>query len=312
MGAKNSVLIRVPASSANIGSGFDSFGLALSLYNRYEIQKTGDSKREILWSGEKLVEDAENLVANTMNEELKKRGLQSLGYRLIMHEQEIPVSRGLGSSAAAIVAGLMGALWLCDLQPEKDYILHRSALLEGHPDNASAAVLGEFCISKLLEDRVAYHRLPFFKDVKLLLMIPDQKLKTEQSRLVMPKEYVLKDVVHNISNASFLISSLYQNDKSAFSLGLEDKVHVPYRLPLIEDAEKVMEFVKKMETNCLGITISGAGSALIGFFADIYNKFDSGEEFSVSFQALLEICRRTFENWTFLELSIDERGAVYE
>lgn len=312
MNEKNSVLIRVPASSANVGSGFDSFGLALSLYNRYEIQKREDEKREILWKGEKLVSDAENLVANTINDELEKRGCAKLGYRLIMLDQEIPVSRGLGSSSAAIVAGLMGALWLCDLDYDEDYILYRAALLEGHPDNSTAAVLGEFCISKLVDDRIFYQRLPFFRDVKILLMVPSQKLKTQQSRSVMPEKYFLKDVVHNISNASFLISALYQNDKSLFSLGLQDKIHVPYRLPLIENGEKVMEFVNKMETNCLGVTISGAGSALIGFFADIYSRFDHGESFQTSLSKLQKKCRERFEDWTFIELDIDERGAIYE
>ena len=309
---KNSVLIRVPASSANIGCGFDSFGLALCIYNRYEVQKREDGKREIIWKAEKLVCDSENLVTNTMDDELKRRGFSDLGYRLIMCEQEIPVSRGLGSSAAAIVAGLMGAMWLCDREYDEQYLLYRSSLLEGHPDNCSAAILGDFCVSKLVDHRVLYHRIPFFKDVKILLMIPHQELKTKESRLVMPKEYFLKDVVHNISNASFLISSLYQNDKNAFALALEDRIHVPYRLPLIEDAEKVMEFVKKMETNCLGITISGAGSALIGFFADIYNSFDREQSSLGSFEQLRKKCQERFQDWSFLELNIDGRGAIYE
>ncbi|MDO4800447.1 MAG: homoserine kinase, partial [Bacillota bacterium] len=246
MRENNSIMIRVPASCANIGPGFDSFGIALSLYNRYEIMRMRGGCREIRWMGEPLVKDAENLVAKTIEQELQLRGREELGYRLIVHEQNIPVSRGLGSSSAAIVAGIMASDYLCDSRSDRNYLLHRAAVLEGHPDNSTAAILGKFCISKHLDNRVLFQRLDFFEDVKILLMIPSQKMSTHDARSVMPKTYPLEDVVFNLSNASLLISSIYQRDREIFSAALQDRIHTPYRISLIKEGEAVIEFVNKL------------------------------------------------------------------
>lgn len=296
---ENAVNIRVPSSSANIGPGFDSFGMALSLYNHYEIHRFETSERKIVWEESKMVEDDENLVFKTINDILEEHDCKS-GYLLKMRTQDIPVSRGLGSSSAAIVAGIMSAFWIMKKECSEEEVLFRAAMSEGHPDNSTPAVVGNFCISKLLNDRVFYRKIDFPKEVEILLMYPNSKLSTESARAVMPHEYEIGDVVSNISNASLLVSSLYHFDEQAFSMALEDKIHVPYRLKLIEGGLDLMNLIRKNK-DCLGITISGAGSALIGFF-----RRGSDLEF------LINSCKKKFENWTFLKLDIDERGAVYE
>lgn len=296
---ENAVGIRVPSSSANVGPGFDCFGMALSLYNSYEIHRSTSDKRIIIWEETKMVEDAENLVSNTINEILDEHHC-NLGYLLIMKSQDIPVSRGLGSSSAATVAGIMAAFWLLKKDFSKGELLFRAAVAEGHPDNSTPAVIGGFCISKLMENRVLCHKIPFLSDVDILLMYPDFKLSTAISRSAMPDRYEIKDVVSNISNASLLISSLYQSDIRAFSAALEDRIHVPYRLHLIEGATDMMKFMTQRE-NCLGVTVSGAGSALISFFKK-----------GIDMGILIESCENEFKNWKFLRLEVDERGAMYE
>lgn len=304
MREKKSVFIRVPASAANIGPGFDSFGIALSLYNRYEVIFQEEGDREISWIGEPLVPNKENLVAITLDEELRLRGRDDIGYHLIMHEQQIPVSRGLGSSSAAIIGGILASFWLCDIQPDRKYLIDRAAQLEGHPDNSTAAISGDFCISKIVEKSVIYRKLNFFEDVVILLMIPEQKMSTENARAALPQSYGLSDIVHAISSSSLLICSLCQKDKEIFSASLQDTIHVPYRLPLIRDGKKVIEFVNNLKINCLGITISGSGSALIGFFADIR----SNEKWTF----LVKELSKQFEQWNFVQLKVDTQGAIYE
>lgn len=296
---EEAIAIRVPASSANIGAGFDCFGMALSLYNYYEIHRLLDGERKIVWEGSKMVEDEENLVANTMDELLREYDCDA-GYLLKMGAQDIPVSRGLGSSSAAIVAGLMGAFWLMRREFDESEILFRAAQAEGHPDNSTPACVGSFCVSKLLNDRVFYHKINFPKKVEILLMYPDFKLSTQSARRVMPHEYEIGDVVSNIANASLLVSSLYDFDEEAFSMALDDRIHVPYRLGLIEGAPRLMEEMRAQE-HCLGVTISGAGSALIAFFT-------VGENFT----SLITSYEKNFEGWKFLKLEVDERGATYE
>lgn len=296
---EEAIAIKVPASSANIGAGFDCFGMALSLYNHYEIHRLRTEHRSIVWEGPKMVQDEENLVACTMDKILKEHDCE-LGYLLKMGNQDIPVSRGLGSSSAAIVAGIMGAFWLMKREFNEEEILFRAAVAEGHPDNSTPAFVGSFCVSKLLKNRVFYHRLNFPKELEILLMYPDFKLSTSSARSVMPMEYGIKDVVNNVSNASLLISSLYRFDEEAFSIALEDRIHVPYRLGLIDGASRLMEDMKRKK-NCLGITISGAGSALIAFFK-------AGEDLT----SLTKSCEREYENWKFLKLEVEERGAIYE
>jgi homoserine kinase len=261
-------IIQVPASTANLGAGFDTLALALKLFLRVDIHESTSTMPEIFLRGEgaqELPPNEENLIWKVMRRvfECENRGLP----RVRMHVfNEIPIARGLGSSAAAIVAGIscFEAISGGDLPQERFF---RYALdFESHPDNLAAARYGGFTVTCMDESRrVTLSRSPVVPHVKLLIVVPELHLQTERARAVIPKNLSLRDAVFNIQRSSLTVAALLRDDFRLLREGLCDKLHQPFRSPLIPGFEEILHLHEAGLPGLLGICLSGAGPSVLVF-----------------------------------------------
>ncbi len=280
------VKIRVPATTANIGPGFDVLGLALSLYNTYEFTENPI---------------AENFDSNMVFRAYKYT-FQSLGRPIvnvdIKIEADIPIARGLGSSAACIVAGIMGANFMMGNLLDKQDILNLATQLEGHPDNVAPAIFGGLMISVMDEDGIVTNRIKPDEELRFVAMIPNVKLSTAEARKVLPKEIPFKDAIYNIGRVSLLVSALASGNEELLEEGLKDCLHQPYRGELIPDYEKISAIT--MDEGALGSFISGAGPTIMSIV-----KIGS-KEFVEAMKGRLS----GFSNsWNIIELQTEVKGA---
>lgn len=260
--------VAVPATTANIGSGFDVLGLALSLYN--EAVFTADESRAfpdvtITAEGEGLAEmsrGADNVVLQAMNRTAERVGRPLPGGTLHLVNR-IPFARGLGSSSAAIVCGAALANLYFGSPLSKADLLSVAADMEGHPDNAAPAVYGGFVISMMDEAGVRGEKVSVASNWRAVAAVPDFELLTEKARQALPDRYSRTDAVHNVGAVSFLLAAFFLKNPAYLKIGLADRLHVPYRLPLIPGGQAVMDLAE--EAGAYGATISGSGPTMIAF-----------------------------------------------
>ncbi len=293
--------IKVPATTANLGPGFDTLGLALDLFQEIAVEKAIPYERNIEWRGEKLVDDHDNFVINAIEEVLKRYNSSHLGYHLIMLKSDIPISRGLGSSAAAIVAGIYAANYLLDDILSVDEILDIANEMEGHPDNVAPAILGNLILATSVNNRTHYSKIEFPDDLKLKVLVPDFRLSTTIARNALPDVYDRQTCIYNMSRISFLIHALMSRDYSNLGIALSDMIHQPYRFPLIGDSQALLD--KVAQTKAYGMFISGAGPTLIA----VVDKDDQ------SFDDLVELDGSCFNHqWTLSTLTVNRTGTICE
>lgn len=276
MTIKNKKLItfKIPATSANIGSGFDSVGLALTLYNEIQIFDNEDSRKiefEIYGEGENEISKKDNMIYSAMKLVFKKlKSKPDKGY-IVKCINRIPLSRGLGSSSAAIVGGLLSANYMLGnkLIIEKD-ILNMAVQIEGHPDNVAPAILGGIIsgVVKKNED-FKYIKIKPPKNLKAIVSIPDFYLSTEIARNILPKEIKREDAIFNISRAAMLTTALFSNRLDLLEVATEDKIHQNYRAKFIPNLQKLFKETKK--AGAYSSTISGAGSSILALAKDDKN-----------------------------------------
>ncbi len=251
--------IKVPATSANIGSGFDSLGLAIDMYNRVWMEKHDgvwiESADDIA-----IPLDENNLIYKTAKYLFDICGKELSGLH-IKQENVIPMARGLGSSSACIVAGLIGANELMGKPLNSEDIVNMAANMEGHPDNSTPAILGGQVTAAMENGKVYYSRTAIKDDIKFATLIPNFELKTSQARAALPREVNLKGAVYNLSRAALMASSLATGKYENLRVACQDKLHQPYRLPLIEGGDMVLRSC--YEFGAYGAYISGAGSTLM-------------------------------------------------
>ncbi len=250
----------VPATSANIGVGYDCLGVALDYYLELEI--TESEEIEFIQNGEVFsIPLEENYIYTTIKLIEERYNKKIATYRVEILKNEIPLARGLGSSSSAIVAGLLIAnRLLSDFLSQED-IAKLATEIEGHPDNVLPAIFGGMVLATHDENKFHYSRIPFDENICFYVMIPDFKLATEKARSVLPKEYKVSDLVSNSAKLGLLIDSFYKKEYTSLRYLLEDKVHQPYRFGLINSSEEIFKFSK--ENGALGEYISGAGPTLI-------------------------------------------------
>ncbi|MDL2248738.1 homoserine kinase [Tyzzerella sp. OttesenSCG-928-J15] len=289
--------IKVPATTANLGPGFDSFGMALNLYQSVIIEEQADAK-ELVWSGAEPMADDKNLVKYALDKTLEKYNSSS-GYKLTMLPSQIPMQRGLGSSAAAIVCGVFSANYILGGSLSEEDIISLSIEIEGHPDNVVPAITGGLTITAMEGHKPVYVKMPFPTDLKLAAFIPDCPLSTEKSRSVLPDDYSKKDCVHNIARAGMLISALNTGHYDLLKTALGDALHQPYRLPLIEDSDKIIAAIEK--TDAYGFFLSGSGPVIMALIDSENKEFAS--QFNFAEMALNS-------KWLLRELKADGDGAV--
>ncbi|MDU3087333.1 MAG: homoserine kinase [Peptoniphilus harei] len=251
--ARRGKRISVPATSANLGPGFDVLGLALDLANTCEFKLSND-----------INEFENNLNSNLIYKAYK--------YAFDFYDEEvlpvdfdvdtnIPLSRGLGSSASCIVMGIMAAFDVMKRDFDKKEILKLATNMEGHPDNVAPAIFGNAVASILKDDQVYLEKFEVSNNFKFLAIIPDFKLPTKEARDALPKTYSKEDAVFNLSRLSMVILSLISGNEENLRVALDDKIHEPYRLnliPEINDIEKIID-----DSDALGHYLSGAGSTIM-------------------------------------------------
>ncbi len=295
------VKIKVPATSANIGPGYDTLGLALDLFNEITVEKS-KGNIEVFWDCENPnIPLEKNLIYIALIETLKKYQKEDLGGIIRIKSINIPVSRGLGSSAAAIVGGIYAANYLMDYIMTTTDIINLATAMEGHPDNVVPAILGNMVLSTVDEGDVIYSVIDFPSELKFNVLIPDFKLSTEKARDVLPRKYQVEDVVSNSSKLALMINFLQQKNFDKLRICLQDRIHQPYRFSLINNSMDI--FSKSKELGALGEFISGAGPTLIS----LVKKGDL--EYKLSMGLYLDTLK---DNWVIHNLSINNSGTIIE
>ncbi len=253
--------VRVPASSANLGPGFDTLGLALGIYLRCSFRIAAEDR--VLVSGrdtEGIPAASKNLILKTARElaEAQGRVLPPVCLRI---ENEIPVGKGLGSSAAALVAGVVLADRVLAMGWDEHRVLDEAARIEGHPDNVSAAVLGSVTAAAIGADGVTRAvRLEVPRAFSVAVICPDYELPTPSMRAALPGSYSRADAVFNIQRATLLVAALLQGDRDAFPVAVEDRLHQPYRSERVPGLDAIL---KLRMPGLLGCALSGAGPAVL-------------------------------------------------
>lgn len=246
-------LVRVPASSGNLGPGFDVLGAALSLFCELEVSEA--SEFSIDPGEEGVPTDRENLIVRSFER------LHSADGMRFEVRNEIPLSRGLGSSAAAILAGLLAADHLFELGNSREDIFALAAEIEGHPDNVAAALYGGVVACAPAGAALAPARLSPPEGVEGILVIPGEEVATEAARAAMPAEVPIADATHNVAAASHLLLGIERSDLTLIERGLADRMHQPRRRPLYPRSMEVVEAARDL--GALGATISGAGPTVL-------------------------------------------------
>ena len=253
------VKVKVPATSANLGSGFDVAGLALTLYNTFTFELSEDGLN-IKGCPEQFCNE-NNLTYQAFKRAAEVCGLEYQGVN-IECSGEVPYTRGLGSSSTCIVAGIVGAFAFKDKVEERQEILELATSIEGHPDNVAPAIFGGVTVSVMEEDNVLTLNIPVKHDYRFVALIPPFTLSTEQSRAVLPQILSRKDAIKNVSHLALMVASLINGYDEGLKLGFKDRLHQPYRGDLIAGFDEIMAVLEKDE-QVLGAYLSGAGPSIM-------------------------------------------------
>ena len=295
--------ITVPATTANIGPGFDAMGLALNLFLSIDVKALDSGEQRVVWSDPKMkpLPDDKNLILVSMTTTLNRLNMDAQGFELTMRDCQIPVSRGLGSSASAIVAGIIAANELAGRKMSQKDIIDWATELEGHPDNVVPAILGGMSVSFESEGDVFTTQIPVPEQLGFAVMVPDFELSTKLAREALPESYSKADCIHNLSRAAYLVASFNNGSLNGLREALNDKVHQPYRIGLIQDGKFILE--KTREIGAVGEFISGAGPTLIA----LYDKSNEGFR-----SRLAGVLNDLNTNWTLLDLDVCRQGVTVE
>ena len=295
------VKVRIPATSANMGAGFDSMGIALGLYN-YVTAEENDSGRleiDILdGSADFLPKDEENLIYRSMKRVFDLTGHKCPGLRLTL-ENNIMITRGLGSSSAGIVGGVVAANELCGGRLSLDEMLRLSAEIEGHPDNVTPAMVGGFTVNVMTKHSVRYVKTELDADkLAFAALVPDFYLQTKKSREVLPKSVPHNDAAYNVGHSALLAASLITGKYENIRTAVGDKLHQNYRKRLIPNMDSLFRLC--YAKGALGVYLSGAGPTIIA----IVDK--SNKRFACEISGIL---LSKMKEWKLYMLEPDNVGA---
>ena len=246
-------LVRVPASSANLGPGYDVMAAAVSLWLELEVEEAGEFSFDP--GGAEVPTGRENLIVRAFE---SLHSADGIAFRL---RSEIPLARGLGSSAAAIVAGIFAADHLFELGFSKEEMLVRASELEGHPDNVAASIYGGFVVCGTEAGKPVAARFDPPKELEGVVAIPAEEVSTERAREAIPEQVPLADAIENLAAISSLLLGLQGSDLDLIGRGLRDSIHQPRRRGLYPRSMELVDSAS--ELGALGATISGAGPAVL-------------------------------------------------
>ena len=268
------ISVKVPATAANLGSGFDCLGIALPIYNIITIEETvlpgsgieinvinnDASDNDLLlehipMDDNSIIYKAVELLYNSIGQtpsELK-----------ITVQSQIPIAKGLGSSASVIVGGLFAANELLGHPADEVALLSIATEVEGHPDNVTPAIVGGLVLTSQEDDgSVIYRKLDWPDEWSISVCIPDYELSTDISRSVLPKEVPMQDAIFNAKRLAMFIEAVHTKDAELMRYALQDRLHQPYRMKLVPGLDKIIENLRH-EENVLGCVLSGAGPSII-------------------------------------------------
>jgi len=262
--------VEVPATSANLGAGYDCLGLALDLTDRIEVEvrswSRGQIELEIDGEGvNELTEDRQNRFIQSLESTLVTlRGEipEGVGWRVSMHNR-IPLMRGLGSSAAATVAGIVAADALAETNLTSTQMLRMASAIEGHPDNVGAALLGGFVVSAVIDGGVEALRFDIPRDLRCVLYVPDLRLETEAMRQALPDVVPFADAITNLGRVALGVAGMAGRRTDLLRFLTIDRLHEPYRAEVYPQLPRLVEAAR--EAGALGACLSGSGSTIIAF-----------------------------------------------
>lgn len=246
-------LVRVPASSANLGPGYDAMAAAMAMHLELEVEESGEFSFDT--GGLEVSTDRDNLIVRAFE---SLRPADGIAFRL---RSEIPLARGLGSSSAAIVAGLYAADHLYELALSKEEMLARATDLEGHPDNVAAAIYGGFVVCGVEAGKPVAARFDPPDGLEGVVVIPPEEVPTAEAREAIPQELPRSEAIANVSAASTLVLGLTTKDLDLIARGLRDRIHQERRRRLYPRSMEIVDSAR--ELGALGATISGAGPTVL-------------------------------------------------
>lgn len=289
------VKVRVPATSANVGCGFDSLGVALTLYTTFDFELLNNG---VEFAGfEERFANEDNLVYQTLLTTLKKLNKEISGVKISIHN-DVPISRGLGSSSTCVVAGIYGAYLLTNTPLDKQEIFTIANDIEGHPDNVSPAIFGNLSSSCTTDDKEAI-TVTYEVDERFnfLALIPNFETSTHEARKVMPKEIALSDAIYSSSRIGAVIKAFETYDLTLLKKVMGDKLHEPYRKKIIHEYEEVRNICEKIDSSAF--FISGSGSTLMNIVAS-----------EKSIDKIKEQLKSLNYDWQAILLKVDNEGTV--
>ena len=268
------VSVKVPATTANIGPGFDCLGMALPIYNTITIEETvlpgtgieinviAESAAIDELSLEHIPLDENSLVYKAVELLYNSIGQTPSELKINIHSN-IPVARGLGSSASVIVGALIAANELLGKPADEVALLSIACEIEGHPDNITPAIVGGLVLSSQEDDgSVIYRKLNWPNEWAITVCVPDFELSTDIARSVLPKEVPMKDAIFNAQRLGMFVQAVNTKDSDLMKLALKDKLHQPYRMKLVPGLDKIMDNLRHIDS-VLGCVLSGAGSSIL-------------------------------------------------
>lgn len=248
------IKVKTPASTANLSVGFDALGMALNIYNEYlfEISDCDDlSSFDIKYQKDNLILKSYQYVFNKFKKEY-------IPVKISLARNDVPTSRGLGSSSCCIVAGVLAANHILNLNLSKEELITISSEIEGHPDNVAPTILGGLCASFSYDDKIKSVKYNISSKLKFYSLIPSFELETKVSRNVLPQEYKRSDIVSNLGRLASIPYAFECGDITLIKLCFNDKIHEPYRFKIMDNALNIKEYF-----NNYPLCISGAGPSLL-------------------------------------------------
>ena len=289
----NRVTIRVPATTANLGPGFDAFGCALSLYMDVTFEET-ESGLEITGCDEAFA-GPDNMAYTSYCAVLESLSQEIRGVKIHI-ESQIPVCRGLGSSAALLVAGAMGANVLRGNRLSTQGLLNITNAMEGHPDNLAPAFYGGLTASMVDNGLPVTVNFPLHPDWEFLALVPDFNLSTPLARSILPTEYDRAAAVYNIAHGAMVLKALELGDEKLLRNAMQDRIHQPYRKSLISDYDRIEGLIR---TTGAAFCLSGAGPTLLCITRDT----------SLEAKLAKKLHAITEADWQMIPLHIEFQGA---
>ncbi len=294
------IKVSVPATTANLGAGFDTFGLALKLYNEFIVEESNETKIETYPENPFLEDPEKNLFVKVLKKVCEERGKPFHGIKL-KQINNVPVSRGLGSSATAIVGAILVSSFVNKEELTEDEFFRIAYQFEPHPDNLLPAWKGNFTVAMVDKGKTFYQRIDFPDELKAVVAVPDFELSTEKARNVLPEKISLKDGIFNLQRASLFVSALQTKNFELIKVCMEDRFHQPYRKKLIPGFDDVIR--SALENGALGASLSGAGPTMLALAKDNFEEIGN---------SMVEAFAKHGVKADFMVLDIDKEGARIE